>query len=134
MKRMILLAAVMVFYTVCAPCASAAGKPPEQAPGSRIEIKDGWYYLNGQKFFVNALGYEIGARPGQHPYEERFNEPERVKQDMKVIKAAGYNAVRTWSELSEDELKVVQASGLKIIFGIGFRPDEDFADPAIIDE
>jgi hypothetical protein len=124
----------MVLLGVGAPCTHAGGQPPQQTPDSSVEIKDGWYYLNGQKFFVNALGYEIGARPGQHPYEERFNEPERVKQDLEVIKAAGFNAVRTWSELSEDELKVVQDSGLKIIFGIGIKPDLDFADPAVIDE
>jgi hypothetical protein len=134
MKRIYLLTAVMFLYAAALPGARAAGRQPKQAPGTRLEIKDGWYYLNGHKFFVNALGYEIGARPGQHPYEERFNEPERVKQDMEVIKQAGFNAVRTWSELSEDELKVVQESGLKIIFGIGIKPDEDFADPAIIDE
>jgi hypothetical protein len=131
---MYLLTAAVALAAVAAPGTAAAGQNPEDTPETRIEIKDGWYYLNGQKFFVNALGYEIGARPGQHPYKERFNEPERVKQDMAVIKAAGFNAVRTWSELSEDELKAVQDSGLKIIFGIGFRPDEDFADPAIIDE
>jgi hypothetical protein len=34
-----------------------------------IELKDNWYYLNGQRFFIKAIGYEIGAHPGQHPYE-----------------------------------------------------------------
>ena len=53
---------------------------------------------------------------------------------MKVIKEAGFNAVRTWSELFEDELKVVQESGLKIIFGIGIKPEQDFSDPKIVDE
>ena len=24
---------------------------------SNLEIKNGWYYINGEKFFVNALGY-----------------------------------------------------------------------------
>jgi len=35
-----------------------------------IELKDNWYYLNGEKYFIKAIGYEIGARPGQHPYED----------------------------------------------------------------
>ncbi|MCF8259645.1 MAG: hypothetical protein K9J12_02645 [Melioribacteraceae bacterium] len=99
-----------------------------------LEIKDGWYYVNGEKFFVNALGYEIGARPGQHPYVERYSEPERVKHDMKVIKEAGFNAIRTWSELTEEELQMVQESGLKVVFGIGFNPALDFSDPKVIDE
>jgi len=41
-------------------CVTALAAP---APGSRIEIKDGWYYVDGHKFFVNAIGYEAGARP-----------------------------------------------------------------------
>ena len=35
---------------------------------TKIELKDNWYCLNGQRFFIKAIGYEIGARPGQHPY------------------------------------------------------------------
>ena len=35
---------------------------------AKIELKNNWYYLNGEKFFIKAIGYEIGARPGQHPY------------------------------------------------------------------
>ena len=50
----------------------------EGAPKSGLEAKDGWYYLDGEKFFVNAIGYEIGARPGQNPYVTRISEPERV--------------------------------------------------------
>lgn len=105
----------------------------KENPKTILEIKDGWYFINGQKFFVNALGYEIGARPGQHPYVKRYNEPARVKHDMGVIKEAGFNAIRTWSELFEDELKVVQESGLKVVFGIGIKPDDDFGDPKVIE-
>ncbi len=36
---------------------------------AKLEIKGAWYYLNGERFFIKAIGYEIGARPGQHPYE-----------------------------------------------------------------
>ncbi len=36
---------------------------------TKLEIKDNWYYINGEKFFIKAIGYEIGARPGQHPYQ-----------------------------------------------------------------
>ena len=133
MKKSYLFVALLVMFGVVGAHSHAAPQEPEKSSPPLLELKDGWYYLNGQKFFVNALGYEIGARPGQHPYEKRTSEPQRVKNDMEVIKQAGFNAIRTWSELSEEELKRVQESGLKIVFGIGFNPAEDFSDPEIID-
>lgn len=100
-------------------------------PSTQLEIKDGWYHGNGQKVFINALGYEIGARPGQHPKVERPAEPERVRHDLRVIKSAGFNAVRTWAEFYESELHVVQESGMKVIMGIGYDPSANFGDPQV---
>jgi hypothetical protein len=128
----LVLLLVMIFFTAILGRANPEGT--EKTSKSSVELKNGWYYINGQKFFVNALGYEIGARPGQNPYKIRKSEPQRVKMDMEVIKDAGFNAIRTWSELSEEELIVVQESGLKIIFGIGIKPDEDFSDQKVVDE
>ena len=128
-RLLVLLVLTLGGVAVPPPAAQAEPAASRSAP---IEMKDGWFYLDGEKFFINALGYEIGARPGQHPYEARGNEPERVKQDMAAIKAAGFNAIRTWSELTEDELQMVQASGLKVIFGIGIQPDQDFAAPEVV--
>ena len=56
-----------------------------------IELKDNWYYLNGQRFFIKAIGYEIGARPGQHPYEGvRADDLDLLKFDLKVIREGVY--------------------------------------------
>jgi hypothetical protein len=132
MRKIPILILTLLFLTCSIIKAISNNSSTEQNSETNLEIKDGWYFINGQKFFVNALGYEIGARPGQHPYVKRYNEPERVKQDMKVIKEAGFNAVRTWSELFEEELQVVQESGLKLIFGVNIRPEEEFGDPEII--
>lgn len=98
-----------------------------------IEIKDNWYYLNGEKYFIKAIGYEIGARPGQHPYEDvRTDDLDLMKFDLKVIKEGGYNAIRTWSQFSEPQLKLVQNSGLKLIMGIAVAPDKDYGDPKFV--
>ena len=98
-----------------------------------IEIKDNWYYLNGEKFFIKAIGYEIGARPGQNPYSDKpSDELELMKFDLKMIKDGGYNAIRTWSQYTEPQLKLVQSSGLKLIMGIAINPEKDYGDPAII--
>jgi len=134
MKKSYLLAILIITFIFAGTLAQDNLNEHDKQNISKLEIKNGWYYLNGQKFFVNALGYEIGARPGQHPYQKRYSEPQRVKNDMKVIKEAGFNAVRTWSELYEEELKMVQGSGLKIVFGIGIKPEQDFSDPEIVDE
>ncbi len=100
---------------------------------AKIELKDNWYYLNGQKFFIKAIGYEIGARPGQHPYEDPKNDDlELMKFDLKVIKEGGYNTIRTWSQYSEAQLKLVQESGLKLIMGLDVNPDGDYSDPEFI--
>jgi hypothetical protein len=99
----------------------------------QIEIKDNWYYLNGQKFFIKAIGYEIGARPGQNPYQGvRADDLDLMKFDLKVIKEGGYNAIRTWSQFSEAQLQLVQNSGLKLIMGIEVNPDQDYGDPKFV--
>lgn len=102
---------------------------------TKIELKDNWYYLDGQKFFIKAIGYEIGARPGQHPYEdEKKDDLELMKFDLDNIKKGGYNTIRTWSQYSEAQLKLVQESGLKLIMGIDIKPDEDYGDPEFVKE
>jgi hypothetical protein len=112
--------------------AQAEAQPASSGGKSRVEIRDGWYYVDGRKGFVNALGYEVGARPGQHPYEHRVSDVARLRADLALIKAAGFNAIRTWSELDQDELSVVRESGLLIVFGIWVPPGEDFSDPRVV--
>ncbi len=102
---------------------------------TKIEFKDNWYLLNGQKYFIKAIGYEIGARPGQHPYEDaKKDELELMKFDLEKIKEGGYNTIRTWSQYSEAQLQLVQESGLKLIMGINIRPEEDYGDPKFVKE
>ena len=102
---------------------------------TKIELKDNWYHLDGQKFFIKAIGYEIGARPGQHPYEdEKKDDLDLMKFDLENIKKGGYNTIRTWSQYSEAQLKLVQESGLKLIMGIDIKPDKDYGNPEFIKE
>lgn len=114
------------------PSGTAAHSAPA-AKQTRLEIKDGWYYLDGRRIFLNALGYEF-ARPGQHPYEQPMSpDPARLRVDLAAIKAAGFNAIRTWQEqLGERELEIVRESGLLVLYGIWVPPDEDFSDPQVI--
>lgn len=110
-------------------------QPAKQEPvKTKLEIKDGWFYINGEKFFVKALGYELGARPGEHPKTDTITDYERLRYDLKVIKDAGYNTIRTWAELGDEHLKIIQESGLKIMLGIGIKPEGPYADPAFQQE
>lgn len=98
-----------------------------------IELKDNWYYLDGEKFFIKAIGYEIGARPGQHPYEDaKKDDLALMRFDLQKIKEGGYNTIRTWSQYSENQLKLVQESGLKLIMGLEINPEADYGDEKFI--
>jgi hypothetical protein len=120
-------------FTWLALLACSAAILAAPAPKSKIEIKDGWYYIDGHKFFINAIGYEPGARPGEDPKKQPATNLPEMRQDLINIKAAGFNGIRTWGGMTEDELKLVQESGLKTVYGIWIEPTEDFADPKVVE-
>ncbi len=92
-----------------------------------ILLDDGWYYVDGSKFFVKGIGYETHTRPGQIPWVYTFD-ADLITFDLNRIREAGYNTIRTWGALSEEELQLVESSGLKILFGIWIDPHGDFGD------
>ena len=92
-----------------------------------IELIDGWYFIDGEKFFIKGIGYETHTRPGEVPWVYSFN-ADLIAFDLNRIKNAGFNTIRTWSALKEEELQVVEESGLKILFGIWIDPQGDFSD------
>ena len=98
-----------------------------------IQIIDGWYYINGKKFFVKGIGYETHTRPGQVPWIYSFDS-DLIEFDLNRIKNAGFNTIRTWGALSEEELKIIEESGLKILFGIWIDPHGDFSNESFITE
>jgi hypothetical protein len=90
-----------------------------------LQIIDGWYYIDGEKFFIKGIGYETHTRPGQVPWIYSFDS-DLIEFDLNRIKNAGFNTIRTWSALKEEELIIVEDSGLKILFGIWIDPYGDF--------
>jgi len=96
-----------------------------------LYIEDGWYYIDGQKFFVKGTGYEPGARPGQYPWSRTF-EPDIITMDMNRIIDGGFNTIRTWSQLTEPELALVDSMGLNILLGIYVDSHGDFGDPTFV--
>jgi hypothetical protein len=134
MKQNLTLILILCITQLILGCSQLEKSKTEQKEAeTNIELKDNWYYLNGEKFFIKAIGYEIGARPGQHPYEdEKKDHLELMKYDLDNIKKGGYNTIRTWSQFSEAQLKLVQESGLKLIMGLEVNPEEDYGDPKFI--
>ena len=79
-----------------------------EAKKTILEIKDGAYYINGQKFFVNALGYEIGARPGQNPKYNRKLEVLNIRGTK--ITDAGLKHLEGLKQLQELHLEDTQVT------------------------
>lgn len=93
-----------------------------------MEIRDGWFYLEGEKFLVVGVGYEIGARPGRVPWDHEFR-PDLLHADFKRIRDAGFNAIRCWAPMTDEELDVAAKYGLWVIQGLWIDPKGDFNNP-----
>lgn len=97
-----------------------------------VEVKEGFFFLDGKKFFIKGIGYEVGATPGILPWEHTFD-PDQLHFDINRILSGGYNTIRTWAALTDEELTLLQQYDIKIIMGIWIDPHGDFADPGFID-
>lgn len=95
---------------------------------SSVEIRNGDFYVNGEKFFVKGIGHELGSRPGEIPWERKFK-PEFLKFDLALINAGGFNTMRTWNSLTEQELEIIAESGLMVIQGFWFEVDKYINEP-----
>lgn len=131
MRKLLLLLPIAAFlFTACNSGTETTSKVVES-----LEIKGEWYYINGEKTFISSIGYEIGARPGEHPYkDDRKIQESRMRNDLKLIKEAGFNSIRTWSELTDAEVKIVQESGLYLIYGIWILPHGEFKNPKFVED
>lgn len=97
----------------------------------QVELKNNFFYLDGQKFFIKGIGYEVNALPGQLPWNRTFN-PDQLKFDMQRIISGGFNTIRTWSAFTAEELNYLDQFNIKIIMGIWIDPGGDFSDSQFI--
>ncbi|MFA5817020.1 MAG: T9SS type A sorting domain-containing protein [Bacteroidales bacterium] len=98
-----------------------------------VEVKNNSFYIDGQKFFVKGIGYEVGATPGKVPWARTFD-AEHLRFDMQRILAGGFNTIRTWAPFIAQELDLLQQYDVKIIMGIWIDPHGNFSDKAFVDE
>ncbi len=96
---------------------------------SRVEIREGRFYVDGEPFFVRGVGY-APWRPHQRPGVSYTDTNYRyTKMDFERIKKAHFNVVRTWDALGPDELSLAKAHGLMVLQGVWLDPKQDFSDP-----
>ncbi len=97
-----------------------APEPPGLEPirdAHSVEIRGDRFLVDGRPFFVRGVGYEAGCRPGQFPWERKF-EPEALKFDFENIRRAGFNTLRTWAPMTDSELVLAAEHGFWVLQGI----------------
>ncbi len=94
----------------------------------KVEVKNGWVYVDGEKFFVKGVVYE-GWRPNQSPDRLERISPELVENDFRLIKEAGFNTIRTAGGLTPEIIASAKRHGLMVMHGIWFDKDIDYRDP-----
>lgn len=97
-----------------------------------VEVKNNSFYIDGKKFFIKGIGYEIGALPGELPNERKFN-PDQLHFDIRRILSGGFNTIRTWAAFTEQGLEVLRQYDIKIIMGIWIDPAGDFSNTQFVD-
>lgn len=97
------------------------------AGGRRVEVKDGWFYVDGDRFFVKGIVYE-GWRPHQAPGEDNVD-LKLADNDFSKIKEAGFNTIRTAGGLTPELIDLAKKHGLMVMHGIWFEKDINYIDP-----
>ena len=95
-----------------------------------IALQDGFFYLDGEKFFIKGIGYE-GVLPGSAPWSRTLPE-EVLRADLARIADGHFNTIRSWGAIPEQELAIIAEYGLKVIMGIWIDPGGDFGDPTFV--
>jgi hypothetical protein len=128
LRRLGLLAAVFAAYVgvTFALAWRYSAHPGRRA--DRVDVRGGWFYRDGEKLLINAVGYDP-ARPGELPWA-RERSRDLLDDDLAAIRAAGFDALRTWEPLTRDDLAAAQRHGLGVVQGVWVDPEGDFADPA----
>lgn len=83
----------------------------------KVEARGDRLFLDSAPFFVRAVGYEAGCRPGRLPWKRPY-EPALLAGDFVNVRQAGFNTLRTWSPMTDSELVLAADHGLWVIQGI----------------
>lgn len=96
-----------------------------------VEIRDGWFYVNGERFFIKGINY-CAWRPGESPHDLDPVDLKLADYDFKMIREAGFNTIRTAGGLTPELISLAKKHGLMVMHGIWFEGDIDYSDPSQI--
>jgi hypothetical protein len=108
------------------PCVAASSAPLKKENLSRVEVKHGWFYVDGEKFFVKGVVYE-GWRPGESPGADSMD-LSLADQDFRMIREAGFNTIRTAGGLTPELITLAEKHGLMVMHGVWFEKNIDYRD------
>ena len=127
---------LIVLILTCIACnfITAIGSPEKNVGDIskyEVEIKNGWFYVNGERFFIKGINY-TGWRPGESPHDLDKVNLELVDNDFKLIKEGGFNTIRTAGGLTPQIMALAKKHNLMVMHGIWFDQDIDYTDPEMI--
>jgi hypothetical protein len=92
-----------------------------------VLLARGHFYLHGSPFWVKGVGYSP-FRPRQVPRVDRYGSQEVLRQDMQRIRDAGFNTLRTWTEMPDRVYELAAEYDLQVLSGVGLQLG-DLSDP-----
>ena len=123
---------ILCLLPILAGCVLKPAEPVNQAavPPTfpEVTIQGNRFYVGGEPFLIVGVGYDTGTRPGQLPWTRPF-QPEVLKKDFERIREAGFNTIRVWAPMTDEELDLAAEYGLWVIQALWIKPDADFTDP-----
>ncbi|OIO32735.1 MAG: hypothetical protein AUJ70_04915 [Candidatus Omnitrophica bacterium CG1_02_40_15] len=104
---------------------------PKPSLSSNVKVDKDWLVVNGEKFFVKGIGYS----PFRPYCDPRYDNPaplDALEDDMRLIKDAGFNTLRTWDAMDERQLIMAEKYGLMVMQGLSIDPKGDFNNPEFV--
>ncbi|MHC4251232.1 MAG: hypothetical protein ACYS9X_19100, partial [Planctomycetota bacterium] len=130
MNRTTVTQSAVIPIALCFASGCSAGGPRPDS-GSRVQTDGRWFVVDGERFVVRGIGY-VPCGPRVIPWQRTFN-PDLMAHDLPLMKAAGFNTVRSWNPYSPDELKILRKHDMMVIQGFWFDfrryvADEQYAE------
>ncbi len=121
-RAVLFILSVIFVFNVSLTRAEEARTEENKIP--RIDAVGDSIYIDGRKFFVKGVGYSP-FRPGMYP---GARVPlDIVEADFKRIRDAGFNTLRVWGVMPEEQITLADKYGLKVIQAAGVSPNANFA-------
>lgn len=108
-----------------------SSSPKPESFGSNVKVDKDWLIVNGEKFFIKGIGYS----PFRPYCDPRYDNPASLnvlEEDMRLIKDAGFNTLRTWDAMDERQLIMAEKYELMVMQGLSIDPRGNFNNPEFI--